>query len=145
MRLAISEYTATSAAGIGLAALRASLAARKSGLRRNDFERCELETWIGRVAGVEDIALPSHLTALQSRNNQLAWLGLNQDGLLNAVLALSDQVGARRIGVIMGTSTSSIGRTEEAYMQLEKSGRMRPELRQPRVHHLHSLGGFVLI
>lgn len=143
MRLAISDYTATSAAGTGLADLRASLAARSSGLRRNDFDGCDLETWIGRVAGVEKVELPAHLAELQSRNNQLAWLGLNQDGLFDAVMALSDQIGAHRIGVIMGTSTSSIGRTEEAYTQLEESGRIRPELRQPGVHHLHSPGMFV--
>jgi 3-oxoacyl-[acyl-carrier-protein] synthase-1 len=43
----------------------------------------------------------------------------------------------------MGTSTSSIGRTEEAYSRLEESGRMHPDLRQPGVHHLHSPGMFV--
>ena len=143
MRLAITDYTATSAAGVGLVELRESLAARRSGLRKNDFDDCDLDTWVGRVAGIEDIELPAHLAGLQSRNNQLAWLGLQQDGLLNSVMALSDRVGAHRIGVIMGTSTSSIGRTEEAYSQLEDSGQMRPELRQPGVHNLHSPGTFV--
>ena len=143
MRLAITDYTATSAAGTGLVELRKSLSARRSGLRKNDFDGCDLDTWIGRVAGVEDIELPSHLTGLQSRNNQLAWLGLQQDGLLDSVKALSDRIGAHRVGVIMGTSTSSIGRTEEAYSRLEESGRMRPDLRQPGVHNLHSPGMFV--
>ena len=143
MRLAITNYTATSAAGIGLARLRRSLAARNSGLRKNDFDGCDLETWIGRVEGVGDVQLPAHLEELQSRNNQLAWLGLQQDDILDSVRALSDQIGAHRIGVIMGSSTSSIGRTEEAYSQLEESGRMRPELRQPGVHNLHSPGTFV--
>ena len=143
MRLAITDYTATSAAGTGLVELRKALSARRSGLRKNDFDGCDLDTWIGRVAGVEDIELPSHLTGLQSRNNQLAWLGLQQDGLLDSVKALSDRIGAHRVGVIMGTSTSSIGRTEEAYSRLEESGRMRPDLRQPGVHNLHSPGMFV--
>ena len=143
MRLAITNYTAISAAGIGLARLRRSLAARNSGLRKNDFDGCDLETWIGRVEGVGDVQLPAHLEELQSRNNQLAWLGLQQDDILDSVRALSDQIGAHRIGVIMGSSTSSIGRTEEAYSQLEESGRMRPELRQTGVHNLHSPGTFV--
>ncbi len=143
MRLAITHYTATSAAGIGLPELRDSLAARRSGLRKNDFDGCDLETWIGRVDGVEDVVLPELLTNLQSRNNQLAWLGLQQDGLLSAVNRLSDQIGAGRIGVIMGTSTSSIGRTEEAYSKLDDSGRMPESLRQPKVHNLHSPGEFV--
>ena len=57
----------------------------------------------------------SHLNHLQSRNNRLAWLGLQQDGLMDAVDQLVDRIGADRIGVVMGTSTSSIGRTEEGY------------------------------
>lgn len=143
MRLAITNYTATSAAGIGLSELRESLVMRRSGLRKNDFAGCDLDTWIGRVESVENTEIPSQLAELQSRNNQLAWLGLQQDGLLDSVKTLSEQIGAHRIGVIMGTSTSSIGRTEEAYSQLEESGRMRPELRQPGVHNLHSPGTFV--
>ena len=143
MRLAISHYTATSAAGIGLPELRRSLAERRSGLRKNDFEGCDLDTWIGRVAGVENVELPGRLIDLQSRNNQLAWLGLQQDDILGAIDSLSDNIGAHRIGVIMGTSTSSSGRTEESYAQLDESGRMREDLRQPRVHNLHSPGAFV--
>lgn len=143
MRLAITHYTATSAAGVGLVRLRQSLANRQSGLRKNDFDGCDLDTWIGRVDNVENVDLPGHLSELQSRNNQLAWLGLQQDELLEAVHTLSDQIGADRIGVIMGTSTSSIGRTESAYLLLEDSGRMRQDLRQPEVHNLHSPGTFV--
>lgn len=143
MRLAISHYTATSAAGIGLPELRRSLAERRSGLRKNDFEGCDLDTWIGRVAGVENVELPERLIDLQSRNNQLAWLGLQQDDILGAIDSLSDNIGAHRIGVIMGTSTSSIGRTEESYARLDESGRMREDLRQPQVHNLHSPGAFV--
>ena len=143
MRLAISHYTATSAAGIGLPELRRSLAERRSGLRKNDFEGCDLDTWIGRVAGVENVELPGRLIDLQSRNNQLAWLGLQQDDILGAIDSLSDNIGAHRIGVIMGTSTSSIGRTEKSYAPLDESGRMREDLRQPQVHNLHSPGAFV--
>jgi len=143
LRLSITHYSATSAAGTGLAALRESLATRQSGLRRNDFPDCDLDTWIGRVPGVEDVVLPAGLEHLQSRNNQLAWLGLQQDSTLDAIAALAERLGPSRIGVVMGTSTSSIGRTEEAYTQLEASGRMKPEYRQPEVHNLHSPGIFV--
>ena len=114
MRVVIDTYTATSAAGTGLAALQQSVAGRQTGLRRNDLQGCDLDTWIGRVDGVESVELPSHLRRLQSRNNQLAWMGLHQDGMLDRILALRDELGAARIGVVVGTSTSSIGRTEEA-------------------------------
>jgi len=143
LRLNITHYTSTSAAGTGLAALRRALAERRSGLRRNDFDGCDLETWIGRVPGVEETALPQGLENLLSRNNQLAWLGLQQDDTLPTIRALADRLGADRIGVIMGTSTSSIGRTEEAYAHLDNNGLMKPEFLQREVHNLHSPGIFV--
>ena len=112
MRLAIGQYTATSAVGAGLDAMREAISSRRSGLRRNDFEHCDLDTWIGRVEGVESVELPEGLAHLHSRNNQLAWLGLQQDGMLDSITAMKEQVGPDRIGIVMGTSTSSIGRTE---------------------------------
>ena len=124
-------------------ALRRALGERQSGLRRNDFNGCDLDTWIGRVDGVEDVSLPEGLHGLQSRNNQLAWLSLQQDGMLAAVRELADRIGSHRIAVIMGTSTSSIGRTEEAYTELDASGRMPEAMRQQQVHNLHSPGHFV--
>jgi len=130
MQLAIGAYTATSAAGVGVQALQDSIENRQTGLRRNDLQNCDIDTWVGRVDGVEDISLPSHLDYLFSRNNQLAWLGLQQDGLLQSVAQLADSVGVDRVGVIMGTSTSSIGRTEEAYRHLLPSGQVAEEYHQ---------------
>lgn len=143
MRLAIGQYTATSAVGAGLDAMRRAISKRHSGLRRNDFEHCDLDTWIGRVEGVESVTLPDGVAHLQSRNNQLAWLGLQQDGMLDSIAAMKEQVGPDRIGIVMGTSTSSIGRTEEAYRQLLPSDAMPPGYCQPLVHNLHSPGIFV--
>jgi 3-oxoacyl-[acyl-carrier-protein] synthase-1 len=143
MRIAIFSYTATSGAGIGLDAMHLGIANRNSGLRRNDLPECDLETWVGRVTSVEAVCLPPHLEHLQSRNNQLAWLGLQQDEFLGALDQLIDQIGADRMGVAMGTSTSSIGRTEEGYARLERSALMPKTYRQPEVHNLHSPGLFV--
>jgi len=143
MKLVISAYTATCAAGTGLPALQDSIVQRRSGLRPNDFPGCELITWIGRVASVEDVALPIGTESLYSRNNQLAWLGLQQDHFLEVVREALRCVGTSRMGVVMGTSTSSIGRTEEAYTKLDSSGFMTSDFQQPEVHNLHSPGLFV--
>jgi 3-oxoacyl-[acyl-carrier-protein] synthase-1 len=143
MRLAIGQYTATSAVGAGLDAMREAIRTSRSGLRRNDLEHCDLDTWIGRVAGVESVDLPEHVAHLDSRNNQLAWLGLQQDGMLDSIATLVEKAGPERIGIVMGTSTSSIGRTEEAYRQLLPSEAMPSEYCQPHVHNLHSPGIFV--
>jgi 3-oxoacyl-[acyl-carrier-protein] synthase-1 len=141
--LEIGTYTATCAAGVGLSAMQQAIAERRSGLRPNDLAGCDLDTWIGRVDGVESVALPEHVSHLLSRNNQLAWLGLQQDGMLESIERLKSDIGDARIGVVMGTSTSSIGRTEEAYANLPPDEPMPPAFRQPQVHNLHSPGAFV--
>lgn len=143
MRLAIGQYTATSAIGAGLGPMNEAIRLRASGLRPNDLDFCDLDTWIGRVEGLESVALPGHLAHLNSRNNQLAWLGLQQDGMLESVADLGNRLGEDRVGIIAGTSTSSIGRTEEAYGKLLPTEAMPPEYCQPEVHNLHSPGIFL--
>jgi len=136
----IHSYTTTCAAGTGMDALRAAIAERRSGLRRNDFEGCDLDTWIGRVPGIESVVLPPAAAHLDSRNNRLAWLGLQQDGLLDAVREAVARFGAHRVGIVMGTSTSSIGFTEIGYRHLDENGRMPPEWQAPEVQNLHGPG-----
>ena len=140
--LAIRAYTATTALGRGRDAQAVALRERRSGLRRNDFGKAPLDTWIGRVDGLEDEALPQALALWECRNNRLAWLALQQDGLTDVVESLKRRYGPDRIAVVLGTSTASIGATEEAYERLE-DGRMPADLARPRIHTPHSLGGFV--
>jgi 3-oxoacyl-[acyl-carrier-protein] synthase I len=150
--VAIRAYTATTALGHGREAQADALRARRSGLRRNDFgdgatADARLDTWIGRVDGIEDVVLPPALAPFDCRNNRLAWLALQQDGILDRLAALRDRYGAERIAIIIGTSTSSIGASEEAYTRLESrppDGDAFPaDLRQPLLHTPHSLGHFV--
>lgn len=143
--LRISAYTATTAAGIGIQALHQAIADRKSGLRPNDFTHAPLETFIGRVAGVEDSPLPGQWAQWECRNNRLAWMGLQADHFLTAALDARERFGADRVAVVMGTSTSSIGATEEAYQRLSPDGRYPEDLCRPVVHTPHSLGDFVRV
>ena len=82
--VAVTAYTATSAAGAGKGAMREAVMQGRSGLRPNDFTPHPLATWIGRVEGLET-PLPAALAPWDCRNNRLAWLGLNADGFLDAV------------------------------------------------------------
>ena len=123
--------------------LASALRERRGGLRPNDFGESPLPTWIGRVPGVEAVALPDHLADWDCRNNRLAWLALTADGFLEAAVAARARYGADRIALVMGTSTSSIGATEEAYRRLLPDGRYPEDLRSPIVHTPHSLGDFV--
>ena len=71
----ISVMTAVSALGVGRAAHREALNARRSGLRPNDFDAA-VGGWIGRVAGVEEHVLPPALARFDCRNNRLADMAL---------------------------------------------------------------------
>ncbi|MBN7134976.1 beta-ketoacyl-[acyl-carrier-protein] synthase II [Lysobacter enzymogenes] len=147
--LAIRAYTASTALGHGLPAQAAALHERRSGLRRNDFaplapDQAPLDCWIGRVEGLEQAPLPPALARWDCRNNRLAWLSLNQDGLPQAIAAAVARHGAERVAVIVGTSTSSIGATEEAYARLHgEPPRFPADLDRPQLHTPHSLGAFV--
>jgi 3-oxoacyl-[acyl-carrier-protein] synthase I len=140
--LSIRAYTATSALGRGLDAHADALLASRGGLTPNDFSSAPLDCWIGRVAGVEDEPLPAELAEWDCRNNRLAWLALRQDGFMDAVHEARERYGASRVAVLLGTSTSSIGATEEGYRRLDH-GRMPGDLHRPVLHTPHSLAGFV--
>ena len=114
-----------------------------SALKPNDFGVEPLATWIGRVAGVESSPLPNALAAWECRNDRLAWLGLNADAFIDTVQGARRRHGAARVAVVVGTSTSSIGATEDAYRALDAEGRFPADNRNPLVHTPHSLGLFV--
>ncbi len=141
--LAVTACTATSAMGSGLAAQFDALAHARSGLRPNDFSSAPLACWIGRVEGVEDFALPAALAAWDCRNNRLAWLGLQKDGFIERVHAARARYGAARVALLLGTSTASIGATEEAYRRLDADGGIPDDLLRPAIHAPHSLAAFV--
>jgi len=116
---------------------------RRGGLTPNDAGERPLECWVGRVAGVEHAELPPPMASWESRNNRLAWLGLNQDGFLNEAIKLRERVGAPRVALVLGTSTASMDQTERAYRDLDANGHFSASQRSSRVHQMHSLGAFV--
>jgi 3-oxoacyl-[acyl-carrier-protein] synthase-1 len=141
--LAVSAYTVTSALGQGLDSHLAALSSSHGGLCENDFSSAPLACWIGRVDGVEEAELPAAHASWECRNNRLAWLGLQQDRFLEHALDARLRYGAARVALVLGTSTASIGATEEGYRHLDADGRMPAELRRPLIHAPHSLAGFV--
>lgn len=141
--LRITAYTLCSAAGEGLEATLDALRHRRSGLTHNDFGPSPLDTWIGRVPGLEDEPLPPQWAEWDCRNNRLAWRALCADRFIDAARAARERYGAQRVAVVLGTSTSSIGASEDAYRRLEPDGQYPADLRRPIVHAPHSLGDFV--
>jgi 3-oxoacyl-[acyl-carrier-protein] synthase I len=141
----IGAHTATTAVGVGKATLQKAVIEQRGGLRPNDFGPQPLPTWIGRVAPLDEVntALPSALAAWECRNHRLAWLGLQADDFLHAALVARRQYGAARVAVLMGTTTSSIGATEDAYRTLAATGQWPSYMQHAQGHTPHALAAFV--
>lgn len=136
----VNQLTLTSALGAGLEAMRASLTAGHSGLVAADWPDCDVPCFIGPV----DLAhAPQVAAERESRNNRLIELALDQDGFADAVRRTIDRIDPLRCGVIVGTSTSSIDRTEAAYGELDANGQFAPSFRQPLTHNPHAPGSYV--
>jgi 3-oxoacyl-[acyl-carrier-protein] synthase-1 len=142
--LQLTHFTATSCLGAGLAATRAALEQAHCGLTPCRFETVELATYIGEVAGVDQVHLPLPLARFDCRNNRLAQLGLMQDGFDAAVRAAIERYGPRRVGVFLGTSTSGILTTEIAYRHRDPvSGALPPGFDYNGTHNSFSVVDYV--
>ena len=140
--LAISAFTLTTALGAGRAATLAALQAQRSGLAPLRFMDLPLSTWAGEVEGVDGVQLPAPLGAMDCRNNRLAWLGLSQDGFVDAVARARERWGARRVGVFLGTSTSGLLQTELAYRNRQSDGSLPQAFRYAETQNTYSLALF---
>jgi 3-oxoacyl-[acyl-carrier-protein] synthase-1 len=108
------------------------------------FETVALETWIGEVAGLDDVRLRADLAIYDCRNNRLAQRGLDTDGYAAAVAIAREKYGAARIGVFMGTSTSGILQTELAYRRRNAlTGALPADFHYAETQNTYSLADFV--
>ncbi len=142
--LKLSSYTLTSALGRGLDAQLAALQQERSGLRACDFDDCDLPAWIGRVAGIDEAPINGALADHDSRNNRLAAIGLEQDGFSAAVEQAKKRYGNARVGVFLGTSTSGIYQTEQAYQQRDPdTGALPDSFIYRHTQNCYSVGDYV--
>jgi 3-oxoacyl-[acyl-carrier-protein] synthase-1 len=141
--LTISRWSIVNSLGAGSAAIAAALRAGRSGLAPCHFETVALDTWVGQVAGLEDVRVRPDLGAYDCRNNRLAQRGLELDGFADTVGAAREQYGAHRIGVFMGTSTSGMLETELAYRRrAPDTGALPADYRYAETHNTFSLADF---
>ncbi|MBW8456950.1 MAG: beta-ketoacyl-[acyl-carrier-protein] synthase family protein [Thiobacillus sp.] len=141
----LSHFTAASCLGHGLTPTLAALRAQKSGLAPCAFETVtDLATYIGEVAGIDEAPLPASLGEYECRNNRLAYLGLQQDGFNAAVESAIARHGRRRVGVLLGTSTSGILQTEQAYRRRDPAtGALPDDFHYRTTHNTYSVADFV--
>lgn len=115
------------------------IAGDTSGLR----ERPDLLPDFSHVVGAVEAPLPKPMDALREfecRNNQLALLAFEQ--IVGAVEDTKSRVGADRIGVVVGTSTSGIAAAELAFHQRRSCGELGERFTLKQLEH-GGLGEFV--
>jgi 3-oxoacyl-[acyl-carrier-protein] synthase-1 len=142
--VAISAYTLSTALGPGREATLAALRGMRSGLAPVKFLDLPLPTWVGEVPGVDAATLPAALAEFECRNNRLAWLGLQQDGFLDAVAAARARWGVGRVGVFLGTSTSGLLQTELAYRRRGPDGALPTDFLYGPTQNTYSVASFAV-
>lgn len=141
--LRLTSFTMTSALGHGLAPTLAALRAQRSGLAHCHWETVDLDTCLGEVEGLDDLALRADMQLFDCRNNRLAQLAMQADGFEQAVREAIGRHGSRRVGVFLGTSTSGILNTEIAYRYRDAEGRLPPGHDYNHTHNCYSVANFV--
>jgi 3-oxoacyl-[acyl-carrier-protein] synthase-1 len=142
--LLITHFSIVNCLGAGTSAVLDALQATRSGLAPCDFETATVETWVGKMAGIDTVSFPPELQNYDCRTNRIAQLGLEQDGFSAAVAEARSRYGAGRIGVFLGTSTSGILEAELAYRRRDRgTGRLPPNFRYQQTLNTYSLGDFV--
>ena len=142
--LLISRFSIANCLGEGSAAVLDALRARRSGLAPCDFETAAVDTWIGRMPGLEERPVRRGLEAYDCRTNRIAQFTLEQDGFSAAVAAARERYGAARVGVFLGTSTSGILQAELAYRRRDpRTGALPADFCYHATLNSYSLGDFV--
>ena len=131
------------ATGVGLHTLAAALQSGVQTLQPNDFTAEPLPCWIGRMAAIESTRLPPALAHWDCRATRAAWLGLQADDFISAVAAARQRHGAARVGLVLGTSASTIGVSEQAYAAPATDGGFPAALRSETLNSIHAVTAFV--
>lgn len=140
--VALRDFTLITCLGSGRARTVEALQAGTSGLAPCRFGVL-FPTYVGEAAQLS-CPLENEFAGFDCRNNRLAAAALNEDGFAGSVASARERYGAARIGVFLGTSTSGLLRSEEAYRRRDpESGRLPADFDYARTHNVYSLAGFV--
>jgi len=121
--VAVTAYQCVSAAGDDVEALYLSLIDNQSCLKPLRLFDIPFETVVGEVTTpLPDIR--TNLKEYDCRNARLALKALNQGGFRSDVERAIAKYGASRVGLVLGTSTSGIYDSENAYARFLSDGVM---------------------
>jgi 3-oxoacyl-[acyl-carrier-protein] synthase-1 len=142
--LAISHMCIASSVGFGLDATLAALRTGQSGLSPRPFETVTLPTWTGEIQALDNIRLHGEHAAFDCRNNRLAEVALGQDGFAEATRAAIERHGAARVALVVGTSTSGILQTEQAFRARDPAtGALPADFPYEQTHNTGSLAAYL--
>jgi 3-oxoacyl-[acyl-carrier-protein] synthase I len=130
--------------GAGLDATLSALRRGTSGLLPCRFETVDLPTCVGEVPGLDDRQLEPAFARFDCRNNRLVRIALAQDGFELAVEAAKARYGAAHIGVFLGTSTSGILQTEQAWRRRDGDGKLPADVNYAGTQSTFSIADFVM-
>ena len=141
--VALQDFTLVSCLGAGLNRSVEALRGGTSGLSPCNLAEVTFPTHVGEVADLEK-PLEGDFAAFDCRNNRLAARALGEDSFAVSVAAARERYGAARVGVFLGTSTSGLLQSEEAYRRRDTvTGRLPTDFDYARTHNTYSLARFV--
>ena len=132
----VTAFSAINALGTTTRGVIEALAAGRSGLRPCSLD-LPFETFAGELPAPPP-PLPATLVAFDSRTARLAVAGL--DEMRPALGRAIARHGASRVGLVIGTTTAGLDRTEGAYAILERTGQLPADY---DFHRQHSFGGLL--
>jgi len=124
--LPVTACASASACGIGNHSLLDALRTGQSRLQPVRLFEVDFPACTGEIDNHRLPTLDAGLTRFNTRNARIALAALNHeaDRLREAVRHARQRYGAHRIGVVLGTSTSGIYETENAYTTLAETGHL---------------------
>lgn len=141
--ISLADFTLVTCLGAGRNRTIEALQSGASGLAPCTLAEVQFPTHVGEVAGL-DKPLEGDFGAFDCRNNRLAARALSEDSFAASVAAARERYGAARVGVFLGTSTSGLLHSEEAYRRRDAvTGRLPPDFDYARTHNTYSLARFV--
>lgn len=134
--LPITACSVLSACGPGTQSLYQALLDGQHRLHPPRLFDIDFPAYCGEIADEYLLELNPSLEEYSTRNARIALATINHpaDGLRGAVDQAIDRYGAHRVGIVLGTSTSGIYETENAYAYLERHGRVPASFNLPSQH-----------
>lgn len=142
--VAITARSVATCIGSGRAAHVEAMREMRSGLTPCDLPDIAIRCFIGRVSGVEEIAFPGPLGGWDNRASRLALMALETDGVSEAVRRAIARWSARRVGVVLGTSTSGIETLEKVYRARAGDGPLAADYSMRHHNDHHALTSFLI-